>query len=54
MYGIFTYIWLICILNVGNIYIYVPYMDPMGLFLGTVSFWGPVILPNLKEAVWMP
>ena len=29
MYGIFTYIWLIFMVNVG-IYIYIPYMDPMG------------------------
>ena len=28
MYGIFTYIWLIFIVNVGK---YISYMDPMGL-----------------------
>ena len=28
MYGIFTYIWLIFVVNVG---IYTPYMDPTGL-----------------------
>ena len=27
MYGIFTYIWLICMVNVGK---YIPYMDCLG------------------------
>ena len=31
MYGIYTYICLIIVVNVGvRIYIYIPYMDPMG------------------------
>ena len=29
MYGIVTYIWLIFMVNVG-VYIYIPYMGPMG------------------------
>ena len=29
MYGIFTYIWLMFMVNVGK-YIYIPYMDGMG------------------------
>ena len=29
MYGIFAYIWLIFMVNVG-VYIYIPYMDPLG------------------------
>ena len=32
MYGIFTYIWLIFMVNVGTVNI--PYMDPMGMFMG--------------------
>ena len=48
MYGIFTYIWLVFMVNVGiyqYIYIYTPYIDPMGLvcqlfFAGSVEGFG--------------
>ena len=35
MYGIFTYMWLIFMVNVGNI----PYMDSMGKAIGTFLSW---------------
>ena len=35
MYGIFTYIWLIYIVNVGK---YRPYMDPLGSKVAVARF----------------
>ena len=50
LYGIFTYILLIFILNVGiYIYIYTPYMDPMGKkWYGNISQVRPVIFKNTR------
>ena len=37
MYGIFTYIWLIFMVNVGK-YVNIPYMDAMGRFIISYMF----------------
>ena len=38
MYGIFAYIWPIFMVNVG-VYIYIPYMDPLGYEHDAVLEW---------------
>ena len=58
MYGIFTYIWLIYMVNVG---IYISYMDPMGIGDYTTHVqWGLIIINhemricflNNQDSIW--
>ena len=50
-FGIFTYIWLILMVNVGNIYIYIPV--PWMLYGSSPSPWCPTFNPNgLSESSW--
>ena len=57
MYDIFTYIWLIFMVNVGKYT--VPYMDPLGIYIDSVntdqlltSAASP--LRCLQESLWQP
>ena len=47
MYGIFTYIWLKFMVNVGKL----PYMDPMGIYIYRLPVI-QVLSPNLNRSVF--
>ena len=47
MYGIFAYIWLIFMVNVGKYNI--PYMDPQGLVVWGPAVWIPIGSPDERD-----